>query len=67
MGVVCANVDPELARVLWLALIVLIAVGVILVFVSIPGGSVVHAVLGLTRRAGHGRLPARPNQTAARP
>jgi hypothetical protein len=39
----------------------------VLVFVSIPGGSVVYAVLGLTRRAGHGRVPARPNQTAARP
>jgi hypothetical protein len=58
---------PGLARGLWWALVALIAFGVVLVFVSIPGGSVVYAVPGLTRRAGHGRLPARPNQTAARP
>jgi uncharacterized protein len=57
----------RLARGRWWALVALIAFGVVLVFVSIPGGSVVYAVLGLTRRAGHGRLPARPNQTAARP
>jgi FtsH-binding integral membrane protein len=56
-----------LARGLWWALVALIAFGVVLVFVSIPGGSVVYAVLGLTRRAGHGRLPARPDQAAARP
>ena len=38
-----------LARVLWWALI---AVGVVLVFVSIPGGSVVYALLGLVIFAG---------------
>jgi FtsH-binding integral membrane protein len=37
------------ARVLWRALI---AVGVVLVFVSIPGGSVVYALLGLVIFAG---------------
>jgi FtsH-binding integral membrane protein len=41
-----------LARVLWWALIALIAVGVVLVFVSIPGGSVVYALLGLVIFAG---------------
>jgi FtsH-binding integral membrane protein len=41
-----------LARVLWWALIALIAVGVVLVFVSIPGGSVVFALLGLVIFAG---------------
>ena len=44
-----------LARVLWwalIALIALIAVGVVLVFVSIPGGSVVYALLGLVIFAG---------------
>jgi len=38
-----------LARVLWWALI---AVGVVLVFVSIPGGSVAYALLGLVTFAG---------------
>jgi len=41
-----------LARVLWWALIALIAVGVVLVFVSIPGGSVAYALLGLVTFAG---------------
>jgi uncharacterized protein len=41
-----------LARVLWWALIALIAVGAVLVFVSIPGGSVVYALLGLVIFAG---------------
>jgi uncharacterized protein len=41
-----------LARVLWWALIALIAVGVVLVFASIPGGSVVFALLGLVIFAG---------------
>jgi FtsH-binding integral membrane protein len=41
-----------LARVLWWALIALIAVGVVLVFVSIPDGSVVYALLGLVIFAG---------------
>lgn len=41
-----------LARLLWWALIALIAIGVVLVFVSIPGGSVVYAVLGLVIFAG---------------
>jgi uncharacterized protein len=41
-----------LARVLWWALIALIAVGVVLVFVSIPGGSVAYALLGLVIFAG---------------
>jgi FtsH-binding integral membrane protein len=41
-----------LARVLWWALIALIAVRVVLVFVSIPGGSVAYAVLGLVIFAG---------------
>ena len=49
-----------LARVLWWALIALIAVGVVLVFVSIPGGSVVYAILGVgdLRWSGDVRLPA---------
>jgi FtsH-binding integral membrane protein len=38
--------------VLWCALIALIAVRVVLVFVSIPGGSVVYALLGLVIFAG---------------
>jgi modulator of FtsH protease len=41
-----------LARGLWWALIALITVGVVLVFVSIPGGSVVYALLGLVIFAG---------------
>ena len=41
-----------LARVLWWALIALIAVGLVLVLVSIPGGSVVYALLGLVIFAG---------------
>src|SRR4029450_12423550 len=36
-----------LARVLWGALIALIAFGVVLIFVSIPGGSAAYALLGL--------------------
>jgi FtsH-binding integral membrane protein len=41
-----------LARVLWWALIALIAFGVVLIFVSIPGGSVAYALLGLVIFAG---------------
>ena len=42
-----------LARVLWWALIALIAFGVVLlIFVSIPGGSVADALLGLVIFAG---------------
>jgi len=41
-----------LARVLWWALIALIAFGVVLIFVSIPGGSVAYTLLGLVIFAG---------------
>jgi uncharacterized protein len=41
-----------LARVLWWALIALIAFGVVLIFVSIPAGSVIYALLGLVIFAG---------------
>jgi modulator of FtsH protease len=41
-----------LARVLWRALIALLAFGVVLIFVSIPGGSVTYALLGLVIFAG---------------
>jgi len=41
-----------LARVLWWALIALIAFGILLIFVSIPAGSVIYAVLGLVIFAG---------------
>jgi modulator of FtsH protease len=42
-----------LARVLLWALVGLIAVGVLLVFVELPGGSVVYALLGLVVFAGY--------------
>jgi len=41
-----------LARVLWCALIALIALGVLLIFVSIPAGSLVYALGGLVIFAG---------------
>jgi FtsH-binding integral membrane protein len=41
-----------LVRVLWWALIALIAFGVVLIFVSIPGGSVAYALFGLVIFAG---------------
>jgi FtsH-binding integral membrane protein len=41
-----------LARLLWWALIALIGFGVLLIFASIPGGSVVYALLGLAIFAG---------------
>jgi uncharacterized protein len=42
-----------LARVLFWALVALIAFGVILVFVELPGGSVLYALLGLVIFAGY--------------
>lgn len=42
-----------LARVLLWALIALIAFGIVLVFVELPGGSVVYALLGLVVFAGY--------------
>jgi uncharacterized protein len=41
-----------LARVLWWALVALIGFGVLLVFVSIPAGAVIYALLGLVIFAG---------------
>jgi FtsH-binding integral membrane protein len=41
-----------LARVLWWALIALIGFGMLLIFVSIPAGSVIYALLGLVIFAG---------------
>jgi modulator of FtsH protease len=41
-----------LARVLWWALIALIGFGVLLIFVSIPGGAVAYSLLGLVIFAG---------------
>jgi modulator of FtsH protease len=41
-----------LARVLWWALIALIGFGVLLIFVSIPAGSVIYVLLGLVIFAG---------------
>jgi FtsH-binding integral membrane protein len=45
--------DPSvLARVLWWALIALIGFGMLLIFFSIPAGSVIYALLGLVIFAG---------------
>jgi uncharacterized protein len=41
-----------LARVLWWALVALIGFGVLLIFVSIPAGSVIYALGGLVIFAG---------------
>ena len=41
-----------LARVLWWALIALIGFGMLLIFLSIPAGSVIYALLGLVIFAG---------------
>jgi uncharacterized protein len=41
-----------LARVLWWALIALIGFGMLLIFFSIPAGSVIYALLGLVIFAG---------------
>jgi uncharacterized protein len=41
-----------LARVLWWALIALIGFGILLIFFSIPAGSVIYALLGLVIFAG---------------